>query len=175
MTAPAANILVSVVDPVVCIKITGRANFTSSVGFKTLIYELLQRGTREFLIDLTECVIMDSTFLGVMAGFGLKLAATGSGKTRCQVELLNPNPRVTDLLDNLGVSHLFTVRTGANPFSTPFEALKPDDASQKVEVSRTCLEAHETLMKINPDNVPKFKDVARFLAEDLKRMETTQV
>jgi hypothetical protein len=26
-------------------------------------------------------------------------------------------------------------------------------------------------MEINPDNVPKFKDVARFLAEDLKKME----
>jgi len=26
-------------------------------------------------------------------------------------------------------------------------------------------------MKINPANIPKFKDVARFMAEDLKRIE----
>ncbi len=39
------------------------------------------------------------------------------------------------------------------------------------EISRTCLEAHEALMRINPNNIPKFKEVAQFLAEDLKKME----
>jgi hypothetical protein len=39
------------------------------------------------------------------------------------------------------------------------------------EISRTCLEAHQTLMRINPDNIAKFKDVAQFLAEDLKKTE----
>ena len=28
----------------------------------------------------------------------------------------------------------------------------------------------ETLMQINPNNVPKFKEVAQFLAEDLKKL-----
>ena len=45
------------------------------------------------------------------------------------------------------------------------------DCPDREEVQRTCLEAHETLMEINPNNVPRFKDVARFLAEDLKKME----
>ena len=39
-------------------------------------------------------------------------------------------------------------------------------------MTRNCLEAHETLMEINPANVNKFKDVTRFLAEDLKRQES---
>lgn len=38
-------------------------------------------------------------------------------------------------------------------------------------MARTSLEAHQTLMKINPANIPKFKDVAEFLAEDLKKLE----
>ena len=42
-------------------------------------------------------------------------------------------------------------------------------APSRVEMSRNCLEAHEILMAINPDNIPKFKDVAKFLAEDLKK------
>jgi hypothetical protein len=41
----------------------------------------------------------------------------------------------------------------------------------KTQLSRTCLEAHQTLMNINPGNVPKFKEIARFLAEDLKKLE----
>ena len=41
----------------------------------------------------------------------------------------------------------------------------------KKEMSRNSLEAHRTLMDLNPANIPKFKDVAQFLAEDLKRLE----
>jgi hypothetical protein len=42
-----------------------------------------------------------------------------------------------------------------------------------VELARTCLEAHRTLMGIKPENVAKFKDVAQFLAEDVKRLEVS--
>jgi len=37
-------------------------------------------------------------------------------------------------------------------------------------LTRACLEAHETLMAINPENVARFKDVAMFLAEDLAKL-----
>jgi hypothetical protein len=39
-------------------------------------------------------------------------------------------------------------------------------------MTEACLEAHRTLMNVNPGNVAKFKDVTQFLAEDLKRMKT---
>jgi hypothetical protein len=41
-------------------------------------------------------------------------------------------------------------------------------APTKNDLSRNCLEAHETLMQVNPENIAKFKEVTRFLAEDLK-------
>ncbi|HEU0010637.1 MAG TPA: hypothetical protein VFT34_12545, partial [Verrucomicrobiae bacterium] len=36
------------------------------------------------------------------------------------------------------------------------------------ELQRTCLEAHELLIRLNPKNAPKFKDVCKYLEEDLK-------
>jgi len=36
-------------------------------------------------------------------------------------------------------------------------------------LTEASLEAHKLLMEVNPDNVPKFKDVAQFLAEDMER------
>jgi hypothetical protein len=39
----------------------------------------------------------------------------------------------------------------------------------KAEVTRTCLEAHQILADLNPANAAKFKDVAQFLAEGLKK------
>jgi len=168
MSSP--TLQVAVTDRVALVKISGRASFDCSVDFKTLVYELRDRGYRKFILDLTECLIIDSTFLGVLAGFGLKLAETAGEKSA--IALLNPNQRILDLLDNLGVAHLFCVVQGKDPLSEECREVRPTNGgSGKVETTRACLEAHETLMNINPANIPKFKDVTKFMAEDLKRIE----
>ena len=129
-------------------------------------------GLSYFVLDLSECVLMDSTFLGVLAGFGLKMNAAQKDGTGPAIELLNPNPRISDLLESLGVLHLFKLAQGA---SAPPEASEPvhhDPVNPtREEVTRACLEAHRTLMEINPENVSKFKEVAQFLADDLKKVK----
>jgi anti-sigma B factor antagonist len=165
-------ISVAVVDHTAFIKIPGRANFTSSVDFKTLVSELRGRGVDHYVLDLGECVTMDSTFLGVLAGLALRHAdgKDGPPSDKLRLDLLNPNPRIADLLDNLGVVHLFNVFHQENPCTAIFEPVENNHpAPTPLELSKTCLEAHEVLMRINPANVPKFKDVARFLAEDLRK------
>jgi anti-sigma B factor antagonist len=164
--------LVSIGERSAMVQIAGRANFTSSVDFKTLLDQLLQRGYTCFVLDLTECVLMDSTFLGVLAGFGLKLNSPQNDKVVRTIQLFNPNGRISELLENLGVLHLFKVTEG--PVKTPDGAAPKDVKSinaSREEVTRTCLEAHKTLMDINPDNVSRFKDVTAFLADDLKKMK----
>lgn len=164
--------LVSVGEKCVCIKIAGRANFTSSIDFKTLVNELMQKGCTYFVLDLQECTLMDSTFLGVLAGFGLKVNAPQPDKQTRVIELYNPNARIADLLENLGVLHLFKVQQGNVCLPEP---TAPRDHSPvavtREEVTANCLEAHRTLMDLNPENVARFKDVAAFLAEDLKKMK----
>jgi len=173
MNAPSARLLVSVGERTVLIKIAGRANFDSSVNFKTLVGELREKKYDRYLLDLSECLLMDSTFLGVLAGFGLKLTSPGTTQTDGVIELLNPNVRVAELLENLGVAHLFKI-VRSDPL--PMEKMEPlplaDARSTPLELSRTCLDAHQTLMEINPANIPKFKDVAQFLADDLKKIKT---
>ena len=172
---PSPTLAVAVVEQTAFIKIPGRANFTSSIEFKTLVGELRQRGFKRFILDLRECVTMDSTFLGVLAGLALRNAdgqeCTADGE-KLKLDLLNPNDRIADLLENLGVVHLFTVMKQEVPCTVLFEPAKQAERTPtKEEISRTCLEAHELLMSINPDNIPKFKDVAKFLAEDLRQMK----
>ena len=171
MNGPSPTLLVAVADPVVFVKITGRATFTVSHSFKTLIQQLHQKGYQQFVLELRDCLIMDSTFLGVLAGVGLKLAGGAPASDTNGVKLLNPNPRVLDLLENLGVSHFFCL-VASGPAEAPcYEAAAPGaPAPTREEVSRLCLEAHQFLMQINPANVPKFKDVARFLEEDLAKL-----
>ena len=85
-----------------------------------------------------------------------------------RIELLNPCERVTDLLENLGVLDLMSVGQGANPFDDRLEAAGSTKTDKRA-LTEASLEAHKLLMEVNPDNVPKFKDVAQFLAEDLER------
>src|SRR5713226_1135296 len=89
-----------------CVRIKGRANFTSSIDFKTLVNELTRQGRNYFVLDLSECVLMDSTFLGVLAGFGLKMLPPSSEPNGRAIELVGANPRIAELLENLGVIHL---------------------------------------------------------------------
>jgi len=169
METTSAKLLVLVGKRFACVKITGRANFNASLDFQTLVMELQAKGICCFVIDLSECVLMDSTFLGVLAGFGLK--RRGDDVASVRVTLLNPNARVTELLENLGVLELFRITHGE--FTSP-EALEThttgSSLASREDLTRACLEAHETLMAINPENVARFKDVAKFLAEDLKRL-----
>lgn len=166
-----ANLTVLVTKEFACIKIAGRANFASSPDFKTLLAELAQKGYAHFIIDLSECVLMDSTFLGVLAGFGLKLNPNGAALEK-GIELLNVNPRVTELLDNLGALHLFRLITEAPQLPANAQPCKPESSNPTHEqITRTSLEAHETLMAMNTENEMRFKDVAQFLAEDLKGLE----
>jgi anti-sigma B factor antagonist len=173
MSQTAANLMVALFDGVVGVKVAGRANFTCSVDLKKVVQALSERGYSRFVLDLTDCLLMDSTFLGVLAGIGLKFGQ-GNGTHPQPVELLNPNPRIADLLENLGVAHLFKIITDCKPMSEDFKPIEPAASADRAEVTRTCLEAHRTLMDINPNNVQKFKDVAQFLTEDLKNIEARE-
>jgi anti-anti-sigma regulatory factor len=179
MTNNAPSLQVALVDHAAIVKVNGRANFNTSVSFKRLITELKDRGFDQFLVDLSDCVTMDSTFLGVLAGTAVRLCEVPGSRinppaedqSRSGLRLLNPNQRVAELLENLGIADLFRTvhcHTQAVPdqYLVSPETVRP---SQE-ELSRTCLEAHLTLMDLNPDNVTKFKDVTQFLAEDLKKL-----
>jgi anti-sigma B factor antagonist len=171
MSSSAPNLFVSVTDSVVVVKVIGRASFTVSADFKNLVHKLVQKGYQRFILDLSECLVMDSTFLGVLAGVGLKLAGSAQNNGGSSIELFRPNQRVSELLDNLGVTHLFKFVNGTQSLPENVESMRPvmPEASRE-ELSLTCLEAHRILMDINPDNVPRFKEVAKFLAEDLEKL-----
>src|SRR5688572_9421098 len=108
MKMPPPNLTVCLADNEVWIKMSGRANFTCSVDFRTVVNKLHDRGFKTFVLDLTDCLLMDSTFLGVLAGLGLKFNQAGNGSANGAIHLLNANGRISDLLDNLGVTHLFS-------------------------------------------------------------------
>jgi hypothetical protein len=73
-------------------------------------------------------------------------------------------------LEKLGVLQLFKIVNGSLQLTGELCVPDPVNPSRE-EITRTSLEAHQALMEANPDNVLRFKDVAQFLAEDLKKLE----
>ena len=80
---------------------------------------------------------------------------------------------MSELLENLGVLHLFRIAAGplTVPAQTEARAHNPINPS-KEELTHACIEAHQTLMEIHPQNVSRFKEVTQFMAEDLKRLKS---
>ena len=165
--------MVLVDEQLACIRIIGRANFATSVDFKMLVDDLRQKGRTCFVLDLSECALMDSTFLGVLAGLGLKLRSDNGGAIQHGVELFNPSPRITELLETLGVLHLFKITQGSDAVPGASQSIEHVGSSpSKTAMTETCLEAHRILMELSPANAARFKDVAQFLAEELKKAKS---
>lgn len=175
MSTPSARMSVLAGKEFACVKIHGRANFNSSIDFKSLLQGLHQKGYSYFVLDLSDCALMDSTFLGVLAGFGLRMNKAGDPAADKRIELLNPNERLTELLENLGVLQLFRVTQGPITIPADCQTVLPGQSDHsREETTRACLEAHQTLIALNPENAAKFKEVTQFLAEDLKKLKDGQ-
>ncbi len=71
-----SSIQVGVNGPAVWVKVEGKGSFLNSGNLKEFAREMLDRGYREFVIDLAHCAMMDSTFMGTMASVALRLKAT---------------------------------------------------------------------------------------------------
>jgi anti-sigma B factor antagonist len=163
------------------IKVVGRGSFQNSGCLKAFYQQLLQQGVRRFVVDLDACTYLDSTFLGILLGLGLKLREAGNGL----LHILNASPRNLELLRNLGLDRLINIDGAPAPSArnvakgtalngTNLNGLKDEHLEEihcpvptKAEAGPTILEAHENLMEFDPRNVPKFKDVVEFLREDL--------
>ncbi len=162
MTVPSA-ILVGVDGKIVMVRVEGKGTFLNSTGLKEFAKEMTNRGHREFCIDLANCPLMDSTFMGTLAGIALRLKELGQGELR----VVRLNERNRDLLCNLGLDQLFTIDTGAGPavpVTAPLTTAPVDKATQ----AQTMLDAHEAVVEANPANAAKFKDVLEYLKNDLR-------
>ncbi len=179
------NIVVGISDKRVFVKVQGKGTHLTSQPLCQFSTAIINRGFREFVVDLTDCSFMDSTFLGVLAGVGLRLMSASG-----HIHLANLNSRCREVVTSLGIDRLSTVdicdlcvtapagngksasQVQLQPLTAPPTA--PADIEAKAHHAEMMIEAHRTLMQIDPQNVPKFKDCVRFLAEDLEKLRTAQ-
>ena len=162
-----SSILVGVNGPAVWVRVEGKGNFLNSGSLKQFAQEMVNRGYREFVIDLEHCAMMDSTFMGTMAAVALRLKELGQG----HLHIIHCGIRSRELLSGLGLDQIFDIR--ANGATAPecekiSENARTDGADEKKkEQTKTMLQAHEALCEAAPENLSRFKDVLDYLKQDL--------
>src|SRR5271154_4867669 len=90
------------------VKVVGRGSFQNSGCLKAFYQQLLKDGVTRFVVDLDACTYLDSTFLGILLGLGLKLKDKGNGL----LNIFNASPRNLELLKNLGLDRLINIEGG---------------------------------------------------------------
>lgn len=151
-----SSVQVGLAGPAAWVRIDGRGTFQNSAGLKEFAAAMQRRGVREFVIDLKDCELMDSTFLGTLTGLALGLGTGG------RLTVVRANARNRDIMQNLGLDRIFAVEdTLPEPAPGHLENAEPVAARRE-----TILEAHENLVAANPENAIRFKDVLEFLRHE---------
>lgn len=149
--------------------IAERATFAIGPCFKQLGEALIDRRCRRLVIDMAKCSGVDSTFLGVLAGLALRMSRDPGSR----MIMINLPPPIYESVCTLGLNRLIDCyEAGKCPAeiqehlgrlgSLDLMEIGPADPKTARE---TAIEAHETLVRSDPSNLPRFKDVLTFLRE----------
>ncbi len=168
------NLTAAYIDHTAVIRVEGRGSFKISPPMKQFIHQVIDTKSAErILIDMSDCTGMDSTFMGVVAG----LACLIKGNPEIIFKLINISEKNRKLLVTLGVDRVVDYSlsiTGEEQQLIDHQTAEAQtletDFIDKLNAAKTTLEAHETLVGINPDNFEKFKSVLEFLESDVRTL-----
>jgi len=148
------------------VRVHGRATFKIGPALKQFGLTAIDKGCQRVIVEMQDCVGMDSTFMGVLAGL-----ATQMRKTEGDVILRNISDKNAFLIKMLGINHLVKMDSDITASIMPESNLNLKIGADKKQMTQTMISAHEALIDAAPDNMVKFKDVLVYLKEDLARTE----
>lgn len=169
MVVESDSLLVAMEPPKAVVIVRGRGTFKAAPALKKFGSTAIENGCNLLLLDMQDCVGMDSTFMGVTGGLALRLRKERSG----EVAMVNLSVKNRALLMTLGLDRC--VRTeGAEGELAAFLGRKETarlepGATDRTMTAQTMLDAHNTLVSISPDNLAKFQDVIAYLQDEMQR------
>ena len=121
-------------------------------------------GTRSAYIDLSGCLGMDSTFMGLLVG-----QAHAFGEAGGRLAVVKPNELSLRLLRQLGVDEVVTVVPEAEVPSAEYVDIAGDASVDPRARSELVRQAHLNLASLNDENRAKFSAFLKALDEDLSK------
>jgi anti-sigma B factor antagonist len=146
-------------DPVI-VRINGRANYLNTGSLRDFFSTMLAQGKCRLAIDFRNCLSVDSTFLGIVAGTALDLADLDPPG---EMVLSSLGPRNRELVRNLGLDKIATIVDSLEIGKGGDEKTLGEDKIDKDERVRMILDAHKKLIKCDESNAERFQDVIAFM------------
>ena len=174
-TPPVGNqVLAASADNCTLVVVCGAATFRLAPAFKQATQAARLAGSVLIVVDMAACDSLDSTFMGALASLGFALQKTEGTR----LVLLNLKPSAAALLKGLGVDRILktylsgTLPAGIGDLSALARNLQPvaADTPSARDLAALMYDAHETLARVDPANLQRFRDVLAFLREDLTRL-----
>ena len=160
-------------DGVVWIRVEGKGSFQNSPELKEFALRMIKLGATKFVIDLENCPVMDSTFMGTMVG----IVKHQDHERDSSFEILNANARNLQLIQSLGLDQLLTLDEDGskwpdirNQVPMLIESGNPLDHIdlEKKANNAHVLEAHQQLSATSRENTTRFHDVVEFLKKEMQ-------
>jgi len=170
----ASKIEVAVAGQTALIRVKGRGTFTVSSDVKGFALAMIAQDVSRIIFDMGDCIGLDSTFMGIMAGLAIRLR---QANPKAEMIAVNLSSKTAHLLRTLGLDRLVTPYiTGETPGDIldliarceSFNQLPRSQKDAKTSAEMV-LQAHEDLVKANPENFSKFKDVLQYLRDDVDK------
>lgn len=160
-------ILAGQLDSLVWIRPQGRGTFLESPLVEKVVEASLDANQTEFVIDLEACPGMDSTFMGMLAGLGIRFRKRGGS----QLTILGTTAKTKASLVELGLHHLSRIEPADGPWKGRMEefrkSLLPVDGKDQTDKESHVLKCHENLCVADDANLDRFKTVLDMLGSDM--------
>ena len=162
------------IDQTAVIRVEGRGSFKIGPPMKQFVHQIVESNSASrILIDMSDCIGMDSTFMGVLAGLSYFI----KDKPGVSLKLINLSSKNQKLLITLGVDRVVDYSLSATAGEETLVAnqdknLQPLDAGfmDKLEAAKATLEAHETLANMSSENQVRFQSVLELLQNDVRNL-----
>ena len=144
------------------VKVIGKGSWVESKSFMNFCLKKFKEGKKMY-IDLSNCQILDSTFLGTIASFSIK---------KNRIYLFNiKSPHIWRSLKSLGIAKVVPVLEDFRlefPKEVKEWEIPPQSITRKEEME-VIANAHKTLVEVIPENISRFKDVLELLEKEEKK------
>ena len=151
----------------VWIRPDGRGTFLESPAIKSFVEAMAESKEMEFVVDLEACPGMDSTFMGMLAGLGIRFRKSKKGK----LVIVGTSSKTKASLKELGLQYLSTIEPETGLWEGKVDEIRagltPLDVDQKTDRESHVLECHENLCEADEANLDRFKTVLEMMDSDL--------
>ncbi|MCD6521354.1 STAS domain-containing protein [Candidatus Calescamantes bacterium] len=148
------RILYTEVKDMIIIRIEGKGSWVESKPFLDFAETQLKKG-KKIVVDLSDCELLDSTFLGTLAYLSLNYSG---------IEISSPGKEVKRAITTLGLTKILRETKIKIPEEKGKELEKHKLSPE--ERAKILMKAHRTLISIEPANLPQFKDLLELVEKE---------